>query len=95
MVAHRNSIGVEIDNGIADLAHKRINVSADDLNKIIKSRISAHLNFIASLPEEKKAKCYYNNLHRFPVKTKQETAIYISTVSNLIYNNDSVICKYV
>lgn len=94
MAAHRNSIGVEIDNGIADLAREKLNISANDLNKIIKNRISAHLSFIASLPEEKKAKCYYNDLHKFPVKTKQETAIYISTVSNLIYNNDSVTCEY-
>lgn len=94
MAAHRNSIGVEIDNGIADLARERLDVSVNDLNKIIKSRISAHLNFIASLPEEKKAKCYQNYLHKFPVKTKQEMAIYISTVSNVIYSNDSVTCEY-
>lgn len=94
MAAHRNSIGIEIDSGIADLARERLNVSTDDLNKIIKSRISAHLSFIASLSEKKKAKCYHNALHKFPVKTKQETAIYISTVSNLIYNSDSVTCEY-
>ena len=94
MAAHRNSVGVEIDNEIANLARKRLNVSVNDLNKIIKSRISAHLNFIASLPEEKKAKCYQNDLHKFPVKTKQEMAIYISTVSNVIYSNDSVTCEY-
>ena len=79
MASHRNSIGVEIDEGIAGLACERLNVSANDLNKIINSRISAHLSFIASLPEEKKAKCYHNDFHKFPVKTKQETAIYIST----------------
>ena len=94
MAAHRNSIGVEIDKGIADLARERLNVSANDLNKIINSRISAHLSFIASLPEEKKAKCYHNDFHKFPVKTKQETAIYISTVSNLIFNNGSITCEY-
>mgnify|MGYP002626664243 CR=1 FL=1 len=94
MTAHRNSIGIEIDKGIADLACERLNVSTSELNKIINNRISAHLSFIASLPEEKKAKCYHNVFHKFPVKTKQETAIYISTVSNLIHNKNSITCEY-
>jgi tRNA/tmRNA/rRNA uracil-C5-methylase (TrmA/RlmC/RlmD family) len=94
MAAHRNSIGVEIDNGIADLARERLNVSANDLNKIISSRISAHLSFIESLPEEKKAKCYHNDNHQFLVKTRQETLIHISNVSKMCQFNGSIICEY-
>lgn len=94
MTANRNSIGIEIDNGIADLARDRLNVSADELNRIIKSRISAHLSFISSLPEEIKAKCYQNENHDFLVKTKQETAIYLSSVSDLTHNGSFVICEY-
>ena len=89
-----SSIGIEINNGIADLARDRMNVSTDELNQIIKSRISAHLSFISSLPEEKKAKCYQNKNHEFLVKTKQEMDIYISSVSDLTHNSDSVICEY-
>ena len=95
MTANRNSIGVEIDAGIADLARKRLNESKDALNQIISSRISAHLSFIASLSEEKKAKCYHNDNHQFPVKTKQETAIYISSLLRLRHNGTSVICEYI
>ena len=92
MAAHRNSIGVEIDNGIADLARERLNVSANDLNKIINSRISAHLSFIASLPEEKKAKCYHNDNHQFLVKTRQETMIHISNVSKIVKEDSKILC---
>ena len=92
MASHRNSIGVEIDEGIAELARERLNVSVNDLNKIINSRISAHLSFIASLPEEKKAKCYHNIFHKFPVKTKQETMIHISNVSRIFKENSKIFC---
>lgn len=94
MTANRNSIGIEIDNGIANLARDRLNVSTDELNQIIRSRISAHLSFISSLSEEKKAKCYQNENHEFLVKTKQETAIHISYISDLTHNGTSIICEY-
>ncbi len=94
MVANRNSIGAEIDNEIANLALNRLNVSIDDLNQIINSRISAHLAFIKSLDEEKKNKCYENNNHNFLVKTKQETAIYISKLSKIVHNGKAVFCEY-
>jgi hypothetical protein len=60
----------------------------------INSHISAHLNFIASLPEEKKAKCYQNDNHQFLVKTRQETMMYISTVSNITHNEGTIACGY-
>ncbi len=94
MTANRNSIGIEIDNAIADLARDRLNVSPDELNQIIESRISAHRSFISSLPEEKKAKCYLNGNHHFLVKTKQETAIDLSSLSNITRNDVSIICEY-
>lgn len=94
MVSNRNSIGIEIDSEIADLALNRLNVSQNDLNKIINSRISAHLKFIESLTEEKKEKCYKNDNHKFLVKTKQETAIHLSTLSQIAPNGTIVFCEY-
>ena len=94
ITAHRNSIGVEIDEGIANLARERLNVSVNEINKVINNRISAHLNFIDSLPKEKKEKCYLNDNHKFPVKTKQETAMQLSSVSNLNCNEACVTCEY-
>ena len=66
-----------------------------DLNQMMRFRISTELSFIASLTEEKKAKCYHNDNHQFPVKTKQETAIYISSLLRLRHNGTSVICEYI
>lgn len=94
MVANRNSIGVEIDNEITNSARDRLNVSTNELNRIISSRISAHRNFIDSLPIEKKEKCYNNDNHKFLVKTKQEKAIYISMLSQLTHNGDCICCEY-
>lgn len=94
MAANRNSIGAEIDNEIAELARYRLRASENDLNRIINSRISAHLSFISSLSDEKKEKCYKNDNHQFLVKTKQETAIYISTLSQLTNKGDLICCEY-
>ena len=94
MATNRNSIGVEIDADIAALARKRMYVSADELNHVVKARISAHLNFISSLSEEAKAKCYQNKNHHFLVKTRQETGIYLSALSALKHNGSSVLCEY-
>lgn len=94
MVANRSSIGIEINSEIANLALNRLNVSQNDLNQIIDSRISAHCKFIESLTKEKKEKCYKNDNHKFLVKTKQETAIYLSTLSKITHDGTTVFCEY-
>ena len=58
MAAKRNSVGVEIDGNIASLALKNITVSENVLNAVIDSRIQRHLDFIESLPEDKRGRCY-------------------------------------
>ncbi len=75
MASNRNSIGVKISSEINSLALQNITVSADSLNNIIDSRIKRHLDFIETLPAEKRECCYKNGPHGFDVKTKQETAI--------------------
>lgn len=94
MTASRNSIGVEIDNEIAELARNRLDVSISDLNQIINARISAHLDFIDSLPDEKKEKCYKNNNYQFLVKTRQETEMYLPKLSQLTHNGNIICCEY-
>ena len=92
MTANRNSIGIEIEPEIAESALKRLTVPISDLNRIIDSRISAHLNFIDSLDEEKKKKCYKNNHHQFLVKTKQETLIQLPIISKIVKEDSKIIC---
>ena len=94
LVSNRNSIGVEIDSEIVNLAIERMNVSVDEINHIIDSRISNHMSFIDSLPENKKLKCYQNIYHNFLVKTKQETAIHIQKINSIDYFNNTFYCTY-
>lgn len=90
----RSSIGIEINSEISDLAHERLNVSKEEINKIIHSRLSSHLSFIDSLSEEKKEKCYMNENYKFLVKTKQETAIRFSELVRIEKNNNIIFCEY-
>jgi len=94
MAAKRNSIGVEIDPDIADLALQNIAVPADVLNAVIDSRIKRHLDFIDSLPNDKRERCYKNGPHGFNVKTQQETAIKLDRVSSVTKEENTVICHY-
>ena len=94
MVAQRSSIGVEKDEGIASLARDRLNTSPEALNKIIKARIAAHKDFIDSIPQEKKNRCYYNTAHNVKVKTKQETKLFISPITSISADGSIFTCKY-
>lgn len=96
IASKRNSIGVEIDAEIVNAAVERINVDISSINSIIDKRLRNHLDFINSLPEEKKEKCYFNIPHSFLVKTKQETAIHIQKLKSITkVEKNSVICTYV
>ena len=94
MIAKRNSIGFEIDEGIAELAMGNLSRRVDDLNAIIDRRIKRHLSFVDSLPADKKGKCYLNTPHGFLVKTKQETALEIELLSELVRNENAFVCRY-
>lgn len=94
MASKRNSIGVEIDPTIADLALKNMAVTPHKLNKVVASRLANHVAFIESLPVEKQKKCYENNAHGFKVKTKQETAIKIDQIATVVSNDNIITCTY-
>ena len=94
MICNRNSIGIDIDDEIGNIALENMNQSIDALNGIIDRRIKRHLAFIEDLPADKKAKCYLNVPHGFPVKTRQETAIEIEQLSSLHKNDKGFVCQY-
>jgi DNA modification methylase len=94
MISNRNSIGIEIDNNISELAIKNLVQPIEELNKIIDSRIEKHLNFIKSLPAEKRTKCYTNTNYNFPVKTKQEINLRIDKLIDLKRNKNIIECSY-
>ena len=64
------------------------------LNRLIDARIGRHLAFIDTLQEEKKAQCYQNGPHGFPVKTRQETAIQIDHVRSVQFDGQVISCEY-
>ena len=95
ILSKRNSVGYEIDQDVAASALENMNISICTANKYIKARIKRHLDFINSLPTEKKEKCYRNNPHGFVVKTRQETAIEFEQLKNINRTNVGYSCEYV
>lgn len=94
MASQRNSIGFEIDSELASLARSNIIESSSFINTIIDDRLQRHIDFINSLPAEKREKCYKNTPHGFDVKTRQETAIKLDRVVDIQQKGDVVICLY-
>lgn len=94
MIANRNSIGIDIDDEIAKIALSNMGQNIEAFNRIIDDRITRHLEFIDSQPDEKKAKCYSNVPHGFLVKTKQETDIEIEQLKEIVRKDNVYICEY-
>lgn len=94
MISKRNSIGVDIDEEIAEIALTNMNANIDILNGIVDSRVKQHLAFIEDLPTEKRDRCYINKPHGFEVKTKQETAIEFETITSIKKTDFGFECKY-
>lgn len=94
IACNRNSIGIDIDNDISRLAIDNIKNNIDVLNSIIDRRILNHKNFIKSLPEDKRKRCYTNMPHGFLVKTKQETAIKIDRIKKYSLDGNVITCEY-
>lgn len=95
MASNRNSIGVDIDPEIVNLAINNMKTSKTLLNDLIDNRINKHIHFIDSLQNEKIAKCYSNKHHNFLVKTRQETEIAIEQISDIEATPNGCICNYI
>lgn len=94
MMLERNSIGAEIETDISDMAKERLLTNAEELNRLTDARIKRHLEYIESLPAEKKERCYFNEKHGFKVKTKQEQKILLRKISNVRQEGNQVVCEY-
>lgn len=94
MAAKRNSICVEINPAIASLMYDTMLSARDSLNQVIENRLSSHVHFIESLPAELQGKCYENQPHEFPVKTRQEINTQIDRIATITIDGDAVICTY-
>lgn len=94
MLSKRNSIGFEIDAEIAKAALDRMNLSVYAANDYIAARIQRHLDFIETLAEDKREKCYRNLSHDFLVKTRQETMIEIDQIASIKRAGNAMIYEY-
>lgn len=93
MASQRNSIGIDIDSEVINIGINNAATSQIQLNSIICSRLQKHNDFIASLPDDKKAK-YMNNNHGFPVKTRQEIDLQINQITSININDKTITCEY-
>lgn len=94
MASQRNSISIEIDPSIYELAQETMNIPYADLNKIIEKRLVNHQNFIDNLDTNKREKCYQNNSHGFLVKTRQEVELSLKYLSDKSRIGNNVLCTY-
>jgi len=94
MASKRNSIGIELDCTIAELALRNITTTPHELNEVVESRLAKHVAFIESLSVEQLEKCYDNNAHGFKVKSRQETDIKIDHIVSITSTGNIVTCTY-
>ncbi len=94
MISNRNSIGIDIDEKIANIALENLNQSVSKINDVVRERIYRHIAFIENLPKDKKDKCYKNAPHGFLVKTKQETALEIEQLCEIEKSENIYYCVY-
>lgn len=94
IASNRNSVYVDIDESMKELAMSEIETSLQNINLVIDNRLNKHQIFIDNLPKEKRDRCYTNLPHGFLVKTKQETAIRIDKLKGINLDGNTVTCEY-
>lgn len=94
MLSNRNSIGIDIDPEIVSLALNNMDINIELANYFIHSRIQKHMNFISSLSDDKREKCYHNKSHGFLVKTRQESTLEVDLISNIKKMPIGYECQY-
>ena len=68
--------------------------TGDMVNEIIDKRIDRHISFISSLSDDKRKKCYINEKHHFPVKTRQEIQLCIRKCRDFDFQDGCILCSY-
>lgn len=93
-VSQRNGIGVELSESFYQLAMKNLENSKCFLNSVVGERLQKHNDFISSLSQEKKDKCYKNDFLDVLVKTNQEKYLQLSAIDKIFKKNDEYILTY-
>ena len=97
IASQRNSVGVELENGLVDEVHNNLNGKlVDELNDYLRKRIEKHLDFIETM-KSKKGKDYFKYTNKnfdFPVMTKQELNLLINYVKQITKSKNKLISEY-
>jgi len=83
MVAGRNSIGIEIDQTLADIILSIDRNIISFANDYIRKRIERHINFCDEWSEEKGTMKYTNKYYGFPVKSAQERELLLNEIISI------------
>ena len=78
MASARNSIGFELEPGIADIMAKKTESIVPFAGKAIDARLSRHLDFIEQRQKQGKSLKHTNSHYGFPVVTAQEKRLLLS-----------------
>lgn len=92
MVAGRNSIGIDIDPAYLDCCVTRL--QSETLGQRTEMRLRAHQDYIRSLTEEQRKRCYQNENYPFLVKTRQEIKALFPKISDTTPIENGVECFY-
>jgi len=83
----RNSIGFEYESNFSSVIKEKLQTAKTFSNETVRKRLKGHMNFISDHKEQKKSLKYINEIHNFPVKTRQERKLQLSVVCNLDYKD--------
>ncbi len=94
MVAGRNSVGVELDEGFSDVFSQRVADIVDLSKEVVTDRVESHLEFV-----ERKSKAgddlkYESSNYDFPVVTKQEKQIQLFEIDEVNHSMDGYEVSY-
>jgi DNA modification methylase len=83
MAAGRNSIGYEIDRGLATNIEARVGAITGFANRRIRQRLEHHLEFVENRIRNAGGFKYTNKHYRFPVITRQEVDLVLNDLSTV------------
>ncbi len=81
--AARNCVGYEIESGLRAEIQAAINYLMPYANARINQRLKAHIDYVKQNKSDPEQFKYTNRHYHFPVKTRQETDIFINPLASL------------
>ena len=87
----RNSVGIEIERAFSSFVHEQAGSFQDRANQLVSRRVNEHSQFIGTHALSKGPPKYVNGPHGFGVVTRQETAIQLYRVAQILSSQEEPI----